>query len=110
MAPFSIRGRLHNKGITKKRSKLQMKTKKNGMKIVMQERFKRLKTKMEEMNKEQKNIQEGQRQIGEKFEAIEYECEKLKNETKMMIQQSGRTRVKLALMFRILKAREEVKL
>ena len=77
------------------------------MKNVMQQRFKRLKTEMEEMSEEQKNIQEGQRQVGEKFEAIESECEKLKTETKMMIQQSGRTQVKLALMFRILKAREE---
>ncbi|XWS62355.1 hypothetical protein CRYUN_Cryun06bG0003700 [Craigia yunnanensis] len=103
MAPFSIRAcRISNK-----RLKLQTKTKKNGMKHVMQERFKMLKTEMEEIGEEQKNIREGQRQVREKFEAIESECEQLKTETKMMIQQSAITQFKIALMFRILKAREE---
>ena len=81
--------------------------KKNGMKGDMQKRFKRLKTEMEEISEEQKNIREGQRQVREKFEAIESECEQLKIETKMMIQQSAITQVKLALMIKILKAREE---
>ncbi|XWS62353.1 hypothetical protein CRYUN_Cryun06bG0003600 [Craigia yunnanensis] len=104
MTPFS---RLHNIRITNKRLKLQTKTKKNGMKDVMQERFKRLKTEMVEISEEQKNIREGQMQVRKKFEAIESECEQLKTETKMMIQQSAITQFKLALMFRILKAREE---
>ncbi|XVE90124.1 hypothetical protein DITRI_Ditri20bG0052600 [Diplodiscus trichospermus] len=107
MAPFSMRGCLRNKGITKKQLKLHTKTEKNGMKKVMQERFKRLKTEMEEINNEQKNVREGQRQVCEKIETIESECEQLKKETKIMIQQSARTQVKLALMFRILKARED---
>ncbi|EOX96897.1 Uncharacterized protein TCM_006040 isoform 2 [Theobroma cacao] len=79
---------------------------KNGMKG-MQERFKRLKTEMEEISEEQKGIRDGQRQVREKFEAIESECEQLKKETKFIIQQSARTQIKLVLMFRILKAREE---
>ena len=62
---------------------------------------------MSEIGEEQKNIREGQRRVREKFEAIESECEQLKRETKLIIQQSARTQVKLALMFRILKAREE---
>lgn len=72
----------------------------------MQESFKKLKSEMEEISEEQKNIREGQRQVKEKFEAIESECEELKRETKLIIQQSARTQIKLALMFRILKARE----
>ncbi|XP_021300202.1 uncharacterized protein LOC110428642 [Herrania umbratica] len=109
MAPFSMRGRLHknhNMPITKKRLKSQTKTKKNGMKG-MQERFKRLKAEMEGISEEQKGIREGQRQVREKFEAIESECEQLKKETNFIIQQSARTQMKLVLMFRILKAREE---
>ncbi|XWS55384.1 hypothetical protein CRYUN_Cryun10bG0169600 [Craigia yunnanensis] len=50
---------------------------------------------MEEISEEQKNIPKGQTQ-GEKFEAIESECDELKRETKMMIQQEW-----------ILKMREE---
>ena len=72
----------------------------------MQERFKRLKSEMEEISEEQKNIREGQRQVKEKFELIELECEELKRETRLIIQQSSRTQIKLTLMFRILKARE----
>ncbi|PPR95262.1 hypothetical protein GOBAR_AA25412 [Gossypium barbadense] len=72
----------------------------------MAESFKRLKSEMEEISEEQKNIREGQRQVKEKFGIIESECEELKRETKLIIQQSARTQVKLALMFRILKARE----
>ncbi|XP_021286937.1 uncharacterized protein LOC110418517 [Herrania umbratica] len=109
MASFSVRDRLHkhhNISIAKKRLKLQTKTRKNGMKAT-QERFKRLKTEMEEIREEQKGIRDGQRQVREKFEAIESECEQLKKETKFIIQQSARTQIKLVLMFRILKAREE---
>lgn len=72
----------------------------------MAESFKRLKSEMEEISEEQKNIREGQRQVKEKFGIIESECEELKRETRLIIQQSARTQVKLALMFRILKARE----
>ncbi|XVE67549.1 hypothetical protein DITRI_Ditri08aG0169800 [Diplodiscus trichospermus] len=82
--------------------------KKNGMKSkVMQERLNRLKMEMEEISDEQKNVREGQRQIRDKIEAIESDCGELKKETKMIIQQSARIQVKLALIFRILKAREE---
>ncbi|EOX92673.1 hypothetical protein QQP08_001138 [Theobroma cacao] len=104
MAPFCLRGRFSNN----KRSKLQCKNKKkkSGMKD-MQERFEKLKVEMEEISDEQKNIREGQRQVREKFEAIESECEELKRETRLIIQKSARTQIKLVLMFRILKAREQ---
>ncbi|XVE53441.1 hypothetical protein DITRI_Ditri03aG0003300 [Diplodiscus trichospermus] len=65
-----------------------------------------LKAEMEEISEEQKEIKEGQRQVREKFEAIETECEQLRKETMLIIQQSASTQIRLALMFQILKARE----
>ena len=62
---------------------------------------------MEEISKEQESIKEGQRWVREKFEAIEEECEQLRKETTEMIKQSAITQIRLALMFNILKAREE---
>ncbi|XP_022762637.1 uncharacterized protein LOC111308531 [Durio zibethinus] len=105
MAPFSFRGRLGAASLSKKRFKSKAKHGRKGVKD-MQESFKRLKSEMEEISEEQKIIREGQRQVKQKFEAIESECEVLKRETRLIIQQSARTQVKLALMFRILKARE----
>ncbi|PPD73923.1 hypothetical protein GOBAR_AA33353 [Gossypium barbadense] len=72
----------------------------------MVESFKRLKSEMEEISEEQKNIREGQRQVKENFGIIESECKELKRETRLLIQRSARNQVKLALMFHILKARE----
>ncbi|KAK8995910.1 hypothetical protein V6N11_076164 [Hibiscus sabdariffa] len=72
----------------------------------MQERFEKLRAEMEEISVEQQNIRDGQRQVREKFEVIETECEELKRETRIIIQQSARTQIKLALMFQILKASE----
>ncbi|XP_021286166.1 uncharacterized protein LOC110417898 isoform X2 [Herrania umbratica] len=105
MAPLTLRGRMQMAALRKQRFKSKAKHRRNGMKT-MRESFKRLKTEMEEISEEQKNIREGQRQVKKKFEAIETECEELKRETRLIIQQSARTQVKLALMFRILKARE----
>ncbi|KAB2040130.1 hypothetical protein E1A91_D02G064300v1 [Gossypium mustelinum] len=51
---------------------------------------------MEEISEEQKNIREGQRQVKEKFGIIESECEGLKRETRLIIQRTARTQVKLA--------------
>ncbi|KAA3447248.1 Vacuolar sorting-associated protein 18 [Gossypium australe] len=102
MAPFSLRSRLQASALSKRRLKSKAKhviiiffgcsfckfslpylanlqliwgSGRKGMKN-MEESFKRLKSEMEEISEEQKNIREGQRQV------------------------------KLALMFRILKARE----
>ncbi|KAG4168800.1 hypothetical protein ERO13_A12G047400v2 [Gossypium hirsutum] len=105
MAPFSLRSRLQASALSKRRLKSKAKHGRKGMKN-MAERFTRLKSEMEEISEEQKNIREGQRQVKEKFGIIESECEELKRETRLIIQQSARTQVKLALMFRILKARE----
>ncbi|XWS10392.1 hypothetical protein CRYUN_Cryun39dG0073800 [Craigia yunnanensis] len=58
-----------------------------------------LKTKMQEISKEQESIKEGQRQVREKFEMIEEECEQLRNGTSEMVKQSAITQIRLALMF-----------
>ncbi|OMO63622.1 hypothetical protein COLO4_32286 [Corchorus olitorius] len=68
--------------------------------------MRRLRSDMEEISKEQKKIKEGQRQVREKFEAIEFECDELRKETNLIMQQSVSTQFRLAFMFQILKARE----
>ncbi|XWS10626.1 hypothetical protein CRYUN_Cryun38cG0012700 [Craigia yunnanensis] len=68
--------------------------------------MKRLRVEMEEISEEQKKIKEGQKQVREKFEAVELECEQLRKETILVTQQSFSTQIRLALMFQILKARE----
>ncbi|KAK8651674.1 hypothetical protein V6N13_141262 [Hibiscus sabdariffa] len=67
----------------------------------------RLKGEVEELRKEQSNIREGQWQVRQKLKAIETECEALHEESKVMVQKSARTQIRLALMFNILRAREE---
>ncbi|KAK8579364.1 hypothetical protein V6N13_142568 [Hibiscus sabdariffa] len=73
----------------------------------MTARFKRLKTEMAEISIEQEVIKEGQRQVRTKIEDINEECEQLREATKQIIQQSANTQIRLAIMFNILKAREE---
>ncbi|XVF77938.1 hypothetical protein PTKIN_Ptkin14bG0088100 [Pterospermum kingtungense] len=67
---------------------------------------KRLKSSMKRLRLQQKQIKEGQRQVSEKCGAIELECEQLRKETDLIIKQSFNTQIRLALMFQILKARE----
>ncbi|GKV09783.1 hypothetical protein SLEP1_g21229 [Rubroshorea leprosula] len=69
--------------------------------------FQRLKAEMQEISKEQQSIKEAQKQVRKKFEDIEAECAQLRKETDLMIRQSAATRLTLALMFRILRARED---
>ncbi|XVF77982.1 hypothetical protein PTKIN_Ptkin14bG0092200 [Pterospermum kingtungense] len=73
----------------------------------MRVRFRRLKMEMEEISKEQESIKEGQRQVQEKFEAIEEEYEQLWKQTNEIIQQTTNAQIRLALMFNIVRAREE---
>ncbi|XVE67541.1 hypothetical protein DITRI_Ditri08aG0169300 [Diplodiscus trichospermus] len=105
MAPFSLRSHLRAAALRRKRFKSTEKHGRRGTKD-MEGSFKRLKSEMEGTSEVQKDIREGQRQVKEKFEAIETGCEELKRETQLIIQQSAITQIKLALMFRILKARE----
>ncbi|KAK8651671.1 hypothetical protein V6N13_141259 [Hibiscus sabdariffa] len=72
----------------------------------LRQSMKRLRSEMEEISKEQGKIKEGQRQVRKKFEAVEMECEELRKETNIIMQQSMSTQIRLAFMFQILKARE----
>ncbi|XVE83403.1 hypothetical protein DITRI_Ditri16bG0086200 [Diplodiscus trichospermus] len=107
MTPIFLRARLHSNN--KRFKLLKNEKKKSGIKN-MQGKFKRLKVEMEGISEEQKNIRKGQREVREKFEAIESECEQLKREIRIIIQQSARTRIKLAIMFQIIKASQQADL
>ncbi|XP_021282763.1 uncharacterized protein LOC110415428 isoform X2 [Herrania umbratica] len=66
----------------------------------------RLKREMKEIREQQNSIREGQRQVKERFDDVLSECEKLRDETQLITQQSICTGFRLALMFQILKARQ----
>ncbi|XVF78006.1 hypothetical protein PTKIN_Ptkin14bG0093400 [Pterospermum kingtungense] len=66
-----------------------------------------LKMEMVDISQEQNIIKESQRQVRQKLEAIEEECEQLRDETNLIIQQTTQTQLRLVLMFEILKAREQ---
>ncbi|XP_039013601.1 uncharacterized protein LOC120143317 [Hibiscus syriacus] len=68
--------------------------------------IRKLKADMVGIRVEQKEIREGQRRVREKFEALESECDQLRKETNQLMQQSVNTQIRLALMFQILRARE----
>ncbi|WRX28206.1 hypothetical protein QQP08_020693 [Theobroma cacao] len=104
---FSMRRRVARMVLRKSRFNIRYKhKKKNGTKD-LKVKYGRLKADIEEIGKEQKSIKEGQSQVREKFKAIEMECQVLKKETELIIQRSALTRLRLALLFHILKAREE---
>ncbi|EOY09769.1 Uncharacterized protein TCM_025151 [Theobroma cacao] len=65
-----------------------------------------LKVEMEEVREQQICIKEGQRKVKENFEAVESECRNLHAETMIIMKQSACTRLRLCIMFQILKARE----
>ncbi|KAK6228936.1 hypothetical protein SCA6_017887 [Theobroma cacao] len=103
---FSMRRRVARMVLRKSPFNIRYKLKKNGTKD-LKVKYGRLKADIEEIGKEQKSIKEGQSQVREKFKAIEMECQVLKKETELIIQRSALTRLRLALLFHILKAREE---
>ncbi|MBA0752077.1 hypothetical protein Gogos_000946 [Gossypium gossypioides] len=67
----------------------------------------RWKGELEEIRKEQNSIREGQSQVGEKLEAMEIECEAVHEESKLMIERSALTQIRLAVMLNILTARKD---
>ncbi|XP_022718137.1 uncharacterized protein LOC111276652 [Durio zibethinus] len=79
---------------------------KRGHKKKLKMRIGRLRKKIEEISEYQKGIKQGQRQLKEKFEIIESECEQLQKETGFIIQQCASTQIRIALMFQILNARQ----
>ncbi|XP_021298809.1 uncharacterized protein LOC110427576 isoform X2 [Herrania umbratica] len=103
---FSMRRRVARMVLRKGRFNIQYKHKKNGTND-LKGKYRRLKADIEEIGKEQKSIKEGQSQVREKFKAIEMECQVLKKETELITQRSALTHLRLALLFHILKAREE---
>jgi hypothetical protein len=67
----------------------------------------RLKIDMVEISEGQDRLKEGQREIRQKFEEIESECHKLKEETMNIAKQSDCNQIRINLMFSILKARQD---
>ncbi|KAF5744029.1 hypothetical protein HS088_TW08G00619 [Tripterygium wilfordii] len=67
----------------------------------------RLKSEMLEINVDQKSIAEGQKQVRKKYEEIQREREQLWKETELISQQSHGIRVRLNLIFEIMRARVE---
>ncbi|KAE8723446.1 NAD(P)-binding Rossmann-fold superfamily protein [Hibiscus syriacus] len=105
---FSSHTHLHPPAAIKKRCHLsRIKLKGKLATKEMRRRAVELKGEMEEISEEQMVIKEEQRQVGEKLEAIEEECQKLRKETNVIIQRSAQTQLRLALMFQILKARQQ---
>ncbi|XP_038712310.1 uncharacterized protein LOC120006366 [Tripterygium wilfordii] len=74
---------------------------------IIKEGIARLKSEMTEISVEQKSIAEGQKQIRKKYEEIKREREQLWKETELISQQSHGIRIRLNLMFQIMKARVE---
>ncbi|KAJ6347179.1 hypothetical protein OIU76_003804 [Salix suchowensis] len=70
-------------------------------------KIKRLKAEMAEISKQQKGIRQGQKEIRKRFEKIESECDQLKRETEAVSQASDSNQLRLDIMLRILKARQE---
>ncbi|XVF77946.1 hypothetical protein PTKIN_Ptkin14bG0088700 [Pterospermum kingtungense] len=68
--------------------------------------MKRIRVEMEEISEEQRKIKEEQKQVREKFEAIVLECEQLRKDTMLLCEQSVSSKIRRALIFQILKARE----
>ncbi|GKV17987.1 hypothetical protein SLEP1_g28427 [Rubroshorea leprosula] len=106
MNPLSLNRLIVSAPVRRHQLKKQIKKRRTALKN-MDASLKRLKAEMQEISAEQRCIREGQRQVREKFEAIESECLQLKKETQLVLQQSTRNKIRLALMFRILKARED---
>ncbi|XVF72110.1 hypothetical protein PTKIN_Ptkin12aG0094300 [Pterospermum kingtungense] len=72
------------------------------------ERFqvKRVKTEMGKIMDDQNFIRAEQRKIRLRFGKIEKQCHLLKKETEIIMKQTARARIKVVLMFKILKARK----
>ncbi|EOY00712.1 PREDICTED: uncharacterized protein LOC18609619 [Theobroma cacao] len=65
----------------------------------------RLKAETGKIREDQKCIREKQRELRGRFGEIERQCYQLKEATELIVKQTARTQIKLALMFKIMKAR-----
>ncbi|XP_039021713.1 uncharacterized protein LOC120153919 [Hibiscus syriacus] len=73
----------------------------------MRRRLLGLRKQKEELSKERETIEEVRRRVREKMEAVEEECEQITEETNEIIRQTAMTQIRLALMFNILRARQD---
>ncbi|GAV80970.1 hypothetical protein CFOL_v3_24429 [Cephalotus follicularis] len=70
-------------------------------------RIKKLKAELKEINAQQKRIRDRKREVKKKFEQIEAKHDRLKKEAKLIKQQTADTQLRLNLLFKILKARQD---
>ncbi|GLT91530.1 hypothetical protein SLE2022_094150 [Rubroshorea leprosula] len=68
--------------------------------------MKRLKVEMAGISKDQKRIRKDQTETRGKLEQIKEQCARLREETEVIAKQKARNQLLLALVFKILKARE----
>ncbi|KAK8545832.1 hypothetical protein V6N13_067094 [Hibiscus sabdariffa] len=83
----------------KKASKPRMKS--------LKTRVQRIKADMGKIREDQRCIREEQRDIGERFGDVKRQCHELRLETEMIVKQSAFNRIRLGLMFNILRARQD---
>lgn len=62
---------------------------------------------MAEISKQHEEIKQGQKEMRERFEEIDSECEQLKKETEGVSHASDNVQLRLNIMLDILKARQE---
>ena len=62
---------------------------------------------MTEISEQQEDIKQGQKEMRERFEVIDSECEQLKKETEAISDASNNVQLRLNIMLHILKARQE---
>ncbi|CAK7335919.1 unnamed protein product [Dovyalis caffra] len=67
-----------------------------------------LKVEMAEISEQQESIKQGQKEMRERFEAIDSECNQLKKETEQISHASENVQLRLDIMLNILKAQQEI--
>ncbi|KAK6231085.1 hypothetical protein QUC31_002603 [Theobroma cacao] len=70
-------------------------------------RAQRIKSEMDKIREDQRCIREEQRNLGERFGDVKRQCDQLREETQVIMKQTACNRIRLILMFNILRAREE---
>ncbi|XVF77974.1 hypothetical protein PTKIN_Ptkin14bG0090900 [Pterospermum kingtungense] len=55
---------------------------------------------------DQQRIREGHRKVGQRLASVKQKCDQLRKETSLIFKQAYITKIKLVLMFQILKARQ----
>ncbi|KAK8542535.1 hypothetical protein V6N13_136892 [Hibiscus sabdariffa] len=66
-----------------------------------------IKAEMGRIREDQRRIREEQRSIGERFGDVKRQCDELRLETETILKQSALNRIRLGIMFSILRARQD---